>query len=254
MNSIYYVATKINEYFGSEKSPELTVRRKRELRSTLGILHRMVSIGGMDNILIKDVNGVKVQSILKLTRDDLRDVGEIEFILNRFFPQGDIPGDLRRYRDLVDMIKHVYGGQYEKVVESKLLRDQALLDEIRNGRDVLEDTRDPVYGRTLVGIIDAEEIKKEKSRLVLMYGTDILYEENIPEDMFMELPSGAIVVFDYTSQRLSLNLKETLEESSKVKKDRSTVERIIFEALENDADTMRYLDDVYDQINDELSK
>jgi len=254
MNSIHYVAAKINEYFGSEKSPELTARRKRELKSTLGILYRAIMIGGVEDILISDKYNVKIQTILKLTWDDLRDVGEMEFIFNRFFPQGDIPEDLRKYKNFVDMVKNVYGDRYVRVVESKLLKDRALLDRIGEGRDVLEDMRDPIYGRSLVGIIDAEEIKRDKNRLVVMYGLDVLYEENIPEDTFIELPSGATVVFNYTSQKLNLDLKRTLEENSKAKKDRSTIERVVLETLVKDTNTMKYLDDVYDQINEELNK
>ncbi len=68
------------------------------------------------------------------------------------------------------------------------------------------------------------------------------------------MPEKSTIVFEYTNQGLNLNLQRTLQESAKAKAEISGVEKIVIDSLATDAKTKGYLDSLYDQINEELSR
>ena len=244
MESVKYIAEKIAEYFHSGKNVPLTSRRERELRSTLRSIEDMVRISSY----CVDEDGVQ---IIRFSNTDLKEIGEIEFIFNRFFPDGNVPEQFSKYTRLVEKAKMIYGRTYECMLEAKLQRDKKILKRASKGKDILEDIEDKVYARSIIAIAEAEEVLKEKSRLVIRYEGEQLYEENIREGSFAGLPQGSIVVFDYKREGLEFNLRKTLEET---KSHHSDVEKSIIESLAYNSDTRIYIDEVYDQINQELNK
>jgi len=237
MTSLDYVAQKMDEY--SEKSIEMTPRRVRALGRCLKVAQEIAEINsgmkyGVDRVRFRP--------------DDLELVGEMDFLLEHFYPDGNVPEQLRGYQNFVNRIKGI--DSYHDTLEAKLQRDERNLAE----RDSVAEADDLSYARAIVDVVEADEVTPEKSRLLISFEGQELYEENLPNYAFAGLPEKATVVFEYTSQGLSLDLKRTLEESSRAKADPSKVEKSVIDSLAIDAQTKSYVDSVYDQINEELSE
>jgi hypothetical protein len=184
-----------------------------------------------------------------LTTSDLNTIGEMDYLLAHCFPSGDIPQDFGKYVRLIGIVKNMYGDIYDSLLERKLQEDKKIIEKVRKGEDILE-VENPVYARSLIWIVESEEVKRDKSKILVLYQGDQLYEENVREGVFDGLPEGSVVAFDYSPQGLMLNLETTIAQSPKAK---DRVEQVVIEGLASDVETKRYIDVLYDQINEEFN-
>lgn len=237
MTDLEYIANKIEEYSG--KDIEMTPKRVRELASYLGSLKELIET---NSGISWDKNNFHFRN------EDLENVGEMDFLLERFYPDGNVPMRLKKYKDFVDNIKGI--DVYHKILEAKLQRDAKIL---RN-KDSVSEADDMIYARAIVGIIESDQLVPERSRVLVTFEGNSLYEENIPEYVFRGLPERSTLVFEYTSQGLALDLKRTLEESKSNKADINRTEKVIINSLAADPQSKEYVDSVYDGINNQLDK
>ncbi len=237
MTSLEHIAKKMHELSRREKPVELSPKRMRSLRSILNTMKGVIETNagiGTDN--------------LRLTGHDLEEVGAMEYLLNGFFPEGNIPPELRPYAEFVSRIKGI--DAYNDVVNAKLQRDRVNLKR----RDSVCEADDPLYARTFVNVVESDELIPETSRLLVTFDNQTLYEENIPDYVFRGLPDRSTIVFEYTSQGLNLDLQRTLQKSSRAKLGASGVEKAVIDSLASDVKTKGYVDSLYCQINEELSR
>ena len=239
MTSINNIVEKLEEYFDSDGSLKvpMTFRRTRELKTTLRIMH--------DDIMLHRSPPTELSS---LSTSDLREIGKMDYLLTHCFPDGNISNELDKYTQFVNRVKQMYSSTYDAILEKKLHQDKETIEKIRKGYNVLE-IENPIYARSLVEIVESEEVKKHDSRIIVLYQGEQLYEENIREGIFSGLPEGSVVAFNYSPQGLMLNLETTINQSSKAK---DRVEKIVIEELASDVQTKRYVDILYDRLNEEF--
>src|SRR3989344_4008758 len=99
MTGIKYIAEKMNEYSDRETPIEITPRRMRELRSSLRSLQQIIQTNSESS----DEYGYKIFSP---SRSDVESTGEMEFLLNRFFPGGNVPEILQKYAQFVQGVRY----------------------------------------------------------------------------------------------------------------------------------------------------
>ena len=232
------IAREWDKIQSGEVKVELTPLRKRALGSHLNLLYQIVEA----NSSIIDETG---QPAFRLKREDLESVGEMKFLLNWFYGD-EVPEQFSKYEGLIAQTKGVYGEQFDSVVEAKLQRDEANLEQARKGNAPYMNNDIP-YVKSLISIVQAQKVP-EKNRLFVLYEGQPLYEGEIPEGAFDALPLGTNVYFDYTSQGLQLNLTRTLDESDMG----ARVERPVREQVARNAGVQRYINDVLNEINQAL--
>ena len=239
MASLEYVAEQMDAYGHRESPIEMTGSRLRALRGELSVLRTYVEFG------IKSGQGT-------LTQDVMEQAGEMEFMIDYFYPNGGVPAQLRPYADLakrVTSIESVRG-----TVDAKLRRDNERLENLLGGAEagtdaaVLESIEDPLYASGIVRIAEADELTPEQSRVIVTYGGEELYEASLPPSAFPGLPERSTIVFEYTAQGLVPDLEVTLDRS----KDR--VEQVVLDSLAHDIGTKGFVDDVYEEIQEELTQ
>jgi len=219
---------------------ELTPLRKRALGSHLNLLYQIVEA----NSSIIDETG---QPAFRLKRGDLESVGEIEFLLNWFYGN-DVPEQFSKYTNLIAQARNVYEDRFDQVVEAKMQRDEANLEKAREGNAPYMNNDIP-YVKSLVNIVQAQRVP-EKSKLFVLYEDQPLYEGEIPEGTFQDLPLGTNVYFDHTAQGLQLNLTRTLDESDMG----ARVERPVREQVARNVGVQKYINDILDEINQALEQ
>src|SRR3989344_8220362 len=98
MSSINYVVEKLEDYLDGSGSliVPMTFRRTRELKTTLRIMH--------DDIMIHRSPPTELGN---LSTSDLHDIGEMDYLLTNCFPDGNIPKELDKYTQLVNMVKQM---------------------------------------------------------------------------------------------------------------------------------------------------
>ena len=247
-----------SEGYSSGKAPvELTTRRMRSLRSDLRLTIEAIRLNSGDDpestaTVTRDGSFMTAQPTIRLESADLKEVGRMQYLLDNLFRDGNVPNSLRPYADFVQKTRRMYRDEFDSIVEAKLQRDHKILEAAKSGEDTLDELDDRVWARSLVDIVEAEEVKPEGSKLVVSYNGQELYHETIGSGAFESLPDGAVVVFDYTTQGLIINLERTLTESDRIGSKRTEVEKAVLESLARDDSTKKYIDDVFTGINDML--
>ena len=242
MKSLEEIARKVEEYKRSDGtiSIPITPKRLRSLGTTLKELKEFVT----------SPKYPPVSGLSDLTSGQLKTVGEMEYLLNNFFPDGKVPEGFSEYARIVGTVRQLYGNEYSSVLERKLREDEALIDAAKSGKSRLT-PEEGVYARSLVDVVEAEEVKRENSRLIILYNGETLYEGDIRDKSFSDLPLGSAVVFDYTPQGLTLNLRKTMEENPGTE---DKIEKAVLRSLADDPTTKRYIDEVNGQIDEALTK
>ncbi|PIN89099.1 hypothetical protein COU61_03245 [Candidatus Pacearchaeota archaeon CG10_big_fil_rev_8_21_14_0_10_35_13] len=242
MRSLQYIVEKVEESRDGDGNINvpLTPGRLRELKGTLG---------GIRDFLYNSRSS-KIAGLSELSTTDLEVVGMMGYLLDNFFPDGEVPEVLSEYSRIVGTVKQLYGSVYSSALERKLAEDQKLFEDIKAGRSRLTVDDDiGVYAGSLVSIIEADEVRSDKSRLVVLYDGQQLYEEDIREGSFAGLPNGSAVVFDYTPQGLVLNLRKTMNENPRTE---DRVEKAVIKSLFDDLKTKSYVNDINAQIDEAL--
>ncbi|MAG38401.1 hypothetical protein CMI45_03395 [Candidatus Pacearchaeota archaeon] len=218
----------------SDEDRQMTPKRVKTLRNILNTIQGIVEINtrmGSDNP--------------RFRAEDYEDIGQMDYLLREFFPRGDIPIELEPYANFVNRIRGI--DHYHSVLEAKLQRDSEYLSRSDKSVDEIDD---PVYQRLIINVVDADKVKPEETRIVIKYEGERLYEENVPDIAFQGLPKGSTILFDYTDQGLNIDLKETLSNCKGTEVSR--IERVVIDSLASDVSSRKYIDSLYDQINEEL--
>jgi len=238
------VQRNLKAYDEGEKPIRLTPRRLSALRQCLNDNYTILNVGSYG----VSVDGVREHSF---GERELMGVGEMEFLLNAFFPDGNVPVPLKKFQEYVTRVKEDYGVEYNDAVERKMQRDAHILQGTTVSGAVLDEIDNLVYARSVVHVIEADKVAPDKSTLVVRYEGEPLYGGDIPNGAFDELPGGSTAVFNYVpGQGLELDLAESLELSKDVKNS-SAVEKVLISSTATSIPTRRFLDDILDQINEE---
>ena len=235
MPSLEHIARKVYE-FRDSGSVELNPKRMRRLKQNLQLSKQVVEInagiGGGENPHVRT--------------NDFEEVGSMDYLLQSFFPDGNVLKELKSFSDFVARFKGIDG--YSEAYVDKLARDSKAL----RGNDPIGEWESPVYARGLVDVLQAGEDREEESKLVAMVDGNELYKESIPLNVFPRLPQGARVVFNYGEQGLELDLKGTLGDKSSTESTR--IEKAVLESMRDDERTRAYIDLVYQDINQMISE
>lgn len=242
MADLEYVATKLDALSERKTPYEMTGRRLRRLQDILMGLSEAIEFD------------LKYAS---LGRDDMESAGEIDFLLSSCFPDGIIPERFQKYAKLAGVAKYIGEGMYERVVTAKLQKDDDLLRAVR-GKDqkareraITESIERVFYAQGLVGVLEADELRPDKSRVQVLYENKVLYEENIPDNAFSGLPERITVFFDYTEQGLKLQLQRTLDS---IPKKRSEAERAILDGMAHDQKSKAFISDMFAELESSLKQ
>lgn len=239
MASLKYVAQKFKEYSGRKQTVELTPERMRAFKSYLNYSLQIIK--------------TNAQSADTYSDRELESMGELYFLFEQFFPKGNIPDELKGYSDFVYGIARNLKEDFSKVYETKLQNDWKAMKNALRGGDTSDDFDKPVWARNFVSVVELADIKPDKKRIKILYGGELLYEDDLPENYFKGLPQGSTLIFDYTEQGIIPNLEKTFEESFIATKNSSLLEQIVIESLARDTETKHYISELTDHINAELS-
>jgi hypothetical protein len=172
----------------------------------------------------------------------------MDFLLQNIYSNGDIPEELKKYKNFVDRVKGI--DTYHRTLEAKLQRSARILKD----NDSVSEADDRIYARALVSVLESDQEFPDKSKVLVLFEGEQLYEEDVPEYAFLDLPGKSVLVFEYTSQGLNFNLNRTMENSKLSRADSSRAERIIINSLASDPKSKKYVDSIYQRIDEQLSK
>lgn len=245
---------KVNGYLSQRGKLEMTPERKHALRERLYLLSQCIKLDGQCHALSAGED-TETASLANLTTSDLEEVGRMDYWLNFFYPDGKLPPELKQYADTVARVRYIHGEEkFTLVSERKLQRDRDMLRGNPMG-DTLDVESNPSYASSLVNIIEAKPVEKfERSKLIVMYEGQTLYEELVSEEIFKELPRGTNVTFNYTPQGLEVDMEKTIVSSPAAVRSASEVERVIVESLAKDASTKKYRDSLYEGITAQITQ
>ena len=109
-----YIAQKMDEYSG--QNIEMTSKRVRSITGYFRNLKDLVEIN----------TGMRYgNDRFHFGTEDLEVVGQMDFILQHFYPEGDLPEQLVEYQNFVNRIKGI--DSYHSTLEAKLQRDYRML-------------------------------------------------------------------------------------------------------------------------------
>ena|SRR3989338_2610944 len=245
---------KLNGYLSQRGAIEMTPERKHALRERLYLLSQCLKLDGQCHALSAGED-METASLANLTKQDLEEVGRMDYWLNFFYSDGKLPPELKQYADFVARVKHIHTPEAVEIIsERRLQRDRDMLQRNPMGT-TLEVESDPGYASSLVNIIEAKPVEKfERSKLVVMYEGATLYKEPVSEEIFRGLPRGTNVTFNYTLQGLEVDMEQTIVTSPSAVRSASEVERVIVESLAKDASTKKYRDDLYENITAQITQ
>jgi hypothetical protein len=189
---------------------------------------------------------------------DVEGADLVTYLFEKFFPDGDVPEQLKGYAEFARMVGETGSSSYGAGVERKRLAQRDVLEDIRSDDPEVREKAESraidmfFYEQALVGVVEADEVRPEESRVLVRYDGDTLLEENLPAEVFSGLPKGSTVVYDLTSQTLELNLDETLKKAKDA--ERMKVQEAIVTGMrgEEGTATRTYLEDLAEELEEQL--